>query len=105
MDLADILQQITTAVPSWMSHHVLAFCVTFINVFMKGFQYKNVIHKNHRLMILTSFFMAFCDALTIGLIAKNGWHIAFACGLGGGLGISASVWAHDKLFKRKEDGG
>lgn len=79
----------------------LAFLGSFVSVFLKGFQHKNVIHNLYGSTFVTSYFMAFMDVLLIGLIARSGWDIAFFSGGGASLGMVASMYVHNRYFKPK----
>ena len=83
-----------------MLNHLLIFVVTFITIFLKGFQHKNVIGGHLKLMTITSYAMAFGDVLLIGIISKSGWEIGFSSGTGAALGMLCSVLLHDMMFKK-----
>lgn len=80
--------------------YFLATLVTFVSVFLKGFQHKNVIANKMKLIVLTSYLMAAADVLLVGLIVKDGWALIPYCGTGAALGMYISIKLHDKLFNR-----
>jgi hypothetical protein len=77
---------------------LIAFAVTFTSVFLRGFQYKNVIHGRRKTMFVTSYLMSTCEVLVVGTIVRNSWLISIPCGLGAAFGMLASVTIHDRLF-------
>lgn len=79
--------------------YLLAFIGSFISVFLKGFQHKNVIHNMYASTFVTSYAMAFMDVLLIGLIAKSGWDIAFFSGGGASIGMVAAMYTHNRFVK------
>ncbi len=74
--------------------------VTFATVFLRGFQHKNVIGNHIRAVIVTSYLMAVCDVLFIGLIAARGWSVCFAAGTGAAIGMFTSIKLHDRFLKK-----
>lgn len=74
---------------------------TFVAVFLKGFQHKNVIANMYGNTFITSYLMAFVDVLLIGLIARATWDIAFASGTGAAIGMVSAMWLHNHLFAKK----
>ncbi len=73
---------------------------TFVAVFLKGFQHKNVIANMYSNTFVTSYLMAFVDVLLIGLIARATWDIAFASGTGAAIGMVSAMWLHNRLFAK-----
>ncbi len=83
-------------------NHLMAFACTFVAVFLKGFQHKNVIANMYGKTFITSYFMAFIDVLAIGVIAKStSWYIAFSSGTGAALGMMLAMYLHNRLFSKK----
>ena len=78
--------------------YIIGGCTTFVTVFVKGFQYKNVIGGHMKLVAVTAYVMAFLDVFLIGLVSRNDWLIAFPCGLGAMLGMLASIKLHNRMF-------
>ena len=83
--------------------YLASIFVSFVSVFLKGFQHKNVIGHHVKSAILTSYFMATFDMLAISLVIKGGWPIALSAGTGGTLGIIAAMYLHDYMFKKWEN--
>ncbi len=83
-----------------MNTYILAGFGSFCSVFLKGFQYKNVTGNHRKLVFFTSYLMALCDYLIIGIIAKSNWNIAFLCATTASLGMVASMVLHDKIIKK-----
>lgn len=84
--------------------YILAFVGTFIAVFLKGFQHKNVIGDMYVKTFFTSYAMALMDVLLIGLIARSTWDIAIASGAGASLGMVTSMYVHNRFFGKKSNG-
>lgn len=79
--------------------YLLAFALSFVSVFLKGFQHKNVQGEHMKSIFIVSYLMAIFDVLIIGLIAKHGeWNIAFATGGGAALGMVISIKLHRKIY-------
>ncbi len=79
--------------------YVLAFFGTFVAVFLKGFQHKNIQCNLYGKTFVTSYLMAFVDVLLIGLIARATWDIAFASGSGAAFGMVLAMYVHNRWFK------
>lgn len=81
--------------------YVASVTVTFIAVFLKGMQYKNVIGGHIKTMAATSYMMAFFDVAAINVVVSGGWTTAFTAGTGAALGMVAASLLHDKIFRRQ----
>ena len=73
-----------------------AFLVSFVYIFLKAFQQLNVFHKEYKLVMPTSFAMAFCEVAVIAFVVKTSLWVFVPIGLGGGLGCMTSMWVHSK---------
>ena len=73
--------------------------VSFVAVFLKGFQHKNVIGNHQKSVFVTSYMMAFFDVATVALVVKGGWTIAFTAGTGAAFGMIAAIRLHDRIYK------
>lgn len=82
-------------------NYVLAFFASFISVFLKGFQHKNVVANLYVNTAVTSYAMAVMDVLLIGLISKSDWTIAFTTGTGATLGMVTAMYLHNKFFAKR----
>jgi hypothetical protein len=73
--------------------------VTFVYVFLRAFQQKNVMHSNYKWMVPTSYGMGVCDVYLIVSIA-NGNHVlymaALAMGTGGAAGSVMATYLHNR---------
>lgn len=80
------------------------FGASFLFVFLKAFQQRNVAFDNYALIMPFSFGMAATEVFVIASIATTGASLLaiFAIGLGGGLGCIAGMWGH-KRFAMKDD--
>jgi hypothetical protein len=72
---------------------------SFLTVFLRVLQHKNVVGNHYKLAFMNSWLMACAEVLTISLIVKGGWVIAFTSGMGGSFGVILSMWLHNRLFK------
>jgi hypothetical protein len=85
--------------------YLSAWFASFVFVFLKGFQHKNISGDHRKLIVVTSYAMAVVDAALIGIIVKGGLAVAIPSGTGASCGMLLSMWLHDKLIaKRKQDG-
>lgn len=80
--------------------YILSVCISFIAIFLKGLQYKNINGSHYRAAFITSCLMMCFEVVTITLVIKGGWSIALSAGLGVAFGVVASMFVHDKLFKK-----
>lgn len=77
------------------------FASAFTTVFALGFQQQNVIHRHFKSAAITSFAIGSCQIfLWRHMPAADAVQIA-ATLLGGPAGITAAMWLHPKLLKRK----
>ena len=78
--------------------HLIALLATFVSVFIKGFQHKNINGDHLKAIAITSYLMAITDVVMISLIVQNGLPIAFACGTGAALGMICSIKFHAPIM-------
>lgn len=74
--------------------------VTFIYVFLRAFQQKNVQHSMYAWMIPVSYGMGLCDVYIISTVARDGhilWVTALFMGTGGALGSVGATFLHNKM--------
>jgi hypothetical protein len=80
--------------------YLIAFCTSFVFIFLKATQQLNVVNKQYLWVLPTSMAMAACEVYVIATTAQNGYGwIALAVGIGSGLGCMASMWVHGKVTK------
>ncbi len=84
-----------------MVTYLIAGVVSFVSVFIKGIQHKNIAGNHYRLVILTSYAIAFADVWLVGLMARSSLDIAIPCGTGGAIGIALSMYIHNRFIKPK----
>mgnify|MGYP000918095632 CR=1 FL=1 len=80
--------------------YIASFAVTFVAVFLKGFQHKNVIGGHLKTVFATSVLMAFFDVFSISIVISGGWTVAFSAGLGAGTGMVLAILTHDRIFRK-----
>ena len=74
--------------------------ITFVSVFLLGFQQKNVMHDKYWMAMVTSFCIAFAQFTVYREAAMaSPWDWVYM-GVGGALGIVSSMYLHNKLRKR-----
>lgn len=79
--------------------YIVSVVVSFVAVFLKGFQHKNVIGNHQRSVFFTSYLMAAFDVATVTLIVQGGWLIALTSGTGAAFGMVAAIRFHDRIFR------
>jgi len=83
--------------------YLTAFCLTFVYVFLKGFQYKNVVHNKWLGMFTTSYVMNVFEVLQVGTYAKitlqGDWWYAIVSGTAAAFSIVIATWTHNKVYK------
>ena len=82
-----------------MTTQLTAFIVSFIAIFLRGFQQKNVIHSKYTMIAITSYLLALTDVAVVGIIVEHGWNTVLAQGSGAALGMLASVYIHNRWVK------
>lgn len=88
-----------------MTLYVLAFFATFISIFLKGFQHKNVIHNMYWSVAGTSYVMNVFEVLLVGLNAKiiidgDYWY-ACVSGTAAAFGMIAAMYTHNRFFRKE----
>jgi hypothetical protein len=82
--------------------YVTAFFLTFAYVFLKGFQYKNVMHNKWISMATTSYVMNVFEVVQVGAYAKitmqGDWWYALVSGTAAAIAIVGATWFHNKCF-------
>lgn len=84
-----------------MIPYLIAFCASFIFIFLKAFQQLNVVHRQFLLVVPTSMLMSVCEIGVVALVIKQGWGwIVVFTGFGGGLGCIVAMHLHTFTQKR-----
>lgn len=73
---------------------------SFIGIFLKGFQQKNVIGGHLKTVFVTSYVMALFDVASVTFIVVGGWWIVLSSGVGASFGMLAAILLHDKIFTK-----
>ena len=81
--------------------YLMSTVVTAIAVFLKGFQYKNVIGGHKKSIAGFAFLMAFLDVVSVSLVVKGGWTLGISAGAGAVIGMLVAIELHDRLYKPK----
>jgi len=82
----------------------LQFLVSFVYVFMKGFQHQNVIGGNYKPAFILCYCMAALEVATVSLIVQQGWSSAIVIGAGASIGIVSSMYLYRKWNHGKTNG-
>lgn len=79
------------------------FAASFVFIFLKAWQQKNVAFDHYLWIVPTSVLMAVVEVYVIANIATKGysWWLVASVGVGSGLGALASAWLHNKVLKKK----
>lgn len=87
-----------------MHQIILAFFSSYIFVFLKAFQQRNVAFDNYFWVIPTSMSMGFVEYVTVFLIVKMGYNIPLilGAGLGAGLGALSAMLLHKKFLLKND---
>jgi len=77
---------------------------SFVFVFLKAFQQRNVAFNHYLAVIPTSLLMAVVEVFTIATLAAEGWNIiiVLAVGLASGGGALTAMALHNRMFKPKD---
>jgi hypothetical protein len=78
--------------------YVASVLTSFISVFVKIFQTKNVMGNHQKLAFFTSYGVAVLDVATINFIIEGGWIIAVTSGTGAAFGVVAAMRVHDRFI-------
>ena len=78
----------------------VAFLSSFMLVFMKAFQAKNVIGNHYISAFLTSFAIAVGEVGVIVSGATLGWSAVPYIGIGGAIGVVFAMLLHSRIFNK-----
>lgn len=81
-----------------MINYILAFIISFVAVFFKVLQQKNVVKDSYKFMIPVSMGMALTQVLIIFLAIKEDIWVFIPMGVGGGIACIIAVKFHNKFF-------
>lgn len=81
---------------------VLIFSAAFANVFLLGFNSKNVQKSKYWLAFVTSFGITLAQYLFVKYASTGGGPLFLTVsGFGGALGIVSAIWVHNNMHKFK----
>ena len=72
---------------------------TFILVFTRAIQQKNVIHNNYIAAAITPYFIAIAEVATVLLVVETGWYSIPYVGTGGSIGVVLAMYTHNRIRK------
>ena len=70
--------------------------ISFVYVFLKGWQHQNVIGRKYAAAFSVSWAMAVFEVAVVTLVIETGWISAIPVGFGASCGIVASMWLYAK---------
>lgn len=75
---------------------------SFIFIFLKAFQQRNVAFNQFAWVIPCSLAMAVVEVYVIASVVMKGWHLplVLAIGLGAGIGAMCAMLLHNRMFPR-----
>lgn len=81
----------------------LAGCASYLFIFLKSWQQRNVAFDKYLPVIPTSLLMAATEVYVISAIVVAGYSLALvlSIGLGAGLGSSSGMYLHRRVFGRQ----
>ena len=82
--------------------YLVAFCASFVFIFLKAFQQRNVAFDNYGWVFPTSVAMACTEVYVVAQIAQTGWDflLVLTIGSGSGLGAIGAMIIHKKWVKK-----
>jgi len=81
----------------------LTFFASFVFIFLRAFQQRNVAFDHEWIVLPTALVMAFAEVYVVANIAVKGYSIplVLTVGAGSGFGTLAAMWSHKKVFRRR----
>lgn len=78
----------------------LLFCASFVFIFLKAWQQRNVAFNHYWWVLPTSFCMAFVEVFVIVEVASQGFGhtLWLTVGAGSGLGALCAMWTHRRCL-------
>jgi uncharacterized membrane protein len=83
---------------------ILLLFATMLLVFLRAFQTQNVIHKHYLSAVGTSYLMAIGEVTLVLMVVEIGWTAIPWIGTGGALGVTLSMYVHNRCFKKEISG-
>jgi len=83
-----------------MDNFILLFSAILL-VFMRGLQQQNVIHRFYWWAVFTSYLIAIGEVAIVYNVAQVGWIAVPWVGTGGAIGITLSMYIHNRWIKRE----
>lgn len=80
---------------------IVQFTISFLAVFLKGFQHQNVIGGKYKAAFVLSYLMAILDVAVISLVVQSGWLSILPVGTGAAIGITSSMYMY-RFINNKE---
>ena len=82
--------------------YILAFVASFVFIFLKAFQQRNVAFMNYGWVMPTSMAMACTEVYVIASVAHSGWSpvLVLCIGAGSGLGATIAMYVHNRWVKK-----
>lgn len=74
---------------------------TFVSVFFRGFQNKNVAGGHKKMAFFTGYIMNVLDIVVIGMVVNSGVGVVVISGLGAAFGYLVSMQVHEYFIERK----
>ena len=84
---------------------ITMFFASFLFIFFKAFQQRNVAFDHYIAVIPTSLLMSITEVYVIINMVDKGYTISTIASVGFGAGIGAvfAMYVHNRMFKRKEE--
>lgn len=88
-----------------MSYAIPLFFASFIFVFLKAFQQRNVAFDHYKWIVPTSFGMAITEVYVVAAIVSTGYSLSavLGMGVGGGSGCLLSMYLHKRFIGIKHE--
>jgi hypothetical protein len=80
--------------------NIIILFSTILLVFMRALQQQNVIHRYYWWAAFTSYLIAIGEVAVVYNVAQVGWTAVPYVGTGGALGVTLSMYAHNRWIKK-----
>lgn len=89
-----------------MIQELTAGAASFVFVFLKAFQQRNVAFDNYGWVMPISLLMAAAEVYVIATVAVGGWHLFLvgAIGAGAGAGCLCAMYLHKRYVLHEKSG-